>query len=146
MDNVALMTHPTIEDTLRAFENFKAIFLQLARILKTLHENNIVFSDLSSNNIIILTDPLRVRIIDFEGAFEIGTDNPVLVYTPGFAYRDQMYGGTPSFESDYFTLGAVMHFFLAPINQIFVISPRSRFTFLRAVMEDIGFPHSIHNL
>lgn len=146
INNVTLKANPTLEDVEKYFADFKAIFVQLASILKILHEHNVVFSDLSPNNLIILTDPLRVRIIDFEGAFEVDIDKPAFLFTPGFAYRDQMYGGMSTFESDYFSLGAVMHYFLAPINQIFVITPRSRFTFLKSVIEDIGFPESIREM
>lgn len=146
INNLTLMTNPSLEDAEKYFADFKTIFTQLARIVKVLHEHNVVFSDLSPNNLIILTDPLRVRIIDFEGAFEVGVDKPAFLFTPGFAYRDQMYGGVSNFESDYFSLGAVMHYFLAPVNQIFVITPRSRFTFLKAVIEDIGLPDSIREM
>lgn len=143
-NNVILLTEPTIEATERYFASFKEIFSQLARILKALHGLNIVFSDLSPSNVLILTDPLRVRLIDFEASYEIGVDQPARLFTLGFAYRDQMYGEASRFESDYFSLGALMHFFLAPFNQIFGISPKSRFTFLRAVVEDIGFPREVH--
>src|SRR5262249_50291656 len=118
----------------------------VARIVQTLHEHGIVFSDLSSNNLLILPDPLRVRVIDFEAAFEIGVDQPAFVYTPGFTYRDQMYGEVPTFESDYFSLGAVMYYFLAPVNQVFLINPRSRFAFLQSVVSDIGFPEEVHRV
>lgn len=144
--NVTLMTRPSLEDTQRFFADFRTIFVQLARILETLHENDIVFGDLSPNNVIVLQDPLRVRILDFEGATEIGVDRPAHLFTPGFAYRDQMYGRDATPQSDYFALGALMHYFLAPFNQIFPISPRSRFTFLREVTEDVGFPGSIRQV
>jgi len=144
--NVTLKTHPSFEDTQQFYADFRTIFVELTRIIKLLHENNIVFSDISPNNVIVLTDPLRVRIIDFEGAVEVGVDKQALLFTPGFAYRDQIYGGEANFESDYFSLGAVMHYFLAPFNQIFAISPRSRFTFLRSVVADIGFPDEVHEM
>jgi serine/threonine protein kinase len=144
--NVTLKTNPTLADTESFFAEFKEIFCQLARIVQVLHENNVVFADLSPNNVLILSDPLRVRIIDFEGASELGVDKPPLLFTPGFAYRDQIHGKASSFESDYFSLGAMMHYFLAPFNQIFAIAPRSRFTFLRAIAEDIGFPREVHEM
>lgn len=145
-NNVTLMSNPTIEDTRKFFASFKEIFIQLAGVMKVLHDHGIVFSDLSPNNVILLEDPLRVRIIDFEGAVEVGVDRPAFLFTPGFAYRDQMYGEASSFHSDYFALGAVMHYFLAPFNQIFAISPRSRFVFLKSVVDDIGFPDEVHEM
>ncbi len=146
MNNITLVTNPSTEDAERFFRDFKGIFIQLAQTIKALHAQNIVFADLSPNNILVLSDPLRVRIIDFEGAIELGVDSPPLLFTPGFAYGDQMRGKEPSFESDYFSLGAVMHYFLAPFNQIFAIAPRARFTFLKAVVQDIGFPREVHKM
>jgi serine/threonine protein kinase len=144
--NITLKTHPTREDVVKFFADFKQIFTQLAKILQVLHGKNVVFSDISPSNIIILTDPLRVRLIDFEAACVVGVDRPPLLFTLGFAHGDQMYGQASRFESDYFSLGAMMHYFLAPINEIFGISPRSRFTFMKAVIEDIGFPPEVREM
>lgn len=145
-NNVTLLTDPTLGDTVKYFESFKGIFCQLARIVKTLHDMNIVFADLSPSNVLVLPDPFQVRLIDFEAAHELGVDMPPRVYTLGFAYRDQMHGETPRFANDYFALGALMHYFIAPFNQIFGIAPRSRFTFLKAIVEDIGFPREVHQM
>ncbi len=144
-NNVTLVLQPTLEDTKTFYGNFRTIFLQLAEIIKTLHECGIVFSDLSPSNLILMPETLQLKIIDFEGAYEIGVDNPGQLYTPGFA-ADQMFGRTSTFESDYFSLGAIMHFFLSPVNQMFLIHPRARYTFLENVTRDIGFPRSICEL
>lgn len=144
MHNVTLLTSPGVDDMERYFADFRQIFRQLARILQVLHGLDIVFSDLSPSNVLILTDPLRVKIIDFEAAHEIGVDPPARLFTLGFAYRDQMYGESSRFESDYFSLGALMHYYVAPFNQIFGISPKSRFKFLQAIVDDLGFPKEVH--
>jgi hypothetical protein len=142
-NNIILYTHPTASDTERFYQSFKTIFRQVADILKVMHEHQIVFSDLSPNNIVILPETLEAKIIDFESAFETGEDNPILLYTPGFAYADQMQGLPSTFASDYFALGAMMHFFLIPVNQIWMIHPRARYTFVESIVRDIGFPRSI---
>lgn len=144
-NNVTLLNHATLEDTQTFYGNFKTIMLQLAEIIRVLHECGIVFSDLSPGNLILMPDTLELKIIDFEGAFEIGVDNPGQLYTPGFA-ADQMFGRNPTFESDYFSIGAIMHFFLSPVNQIFLINPRARYTFIENVTRDIGFPRSVCEL
>jgi serine/threonine protein kinase len=142
--NLTHFTHPTVEYTREFLRKFKTIFGQLAEILRTIHAHNIVITDFSPNNVIIDPETLKIKLIDFEGAHEIDKDQPVYLYTPGFAPPDQMYGGAVStFESDYFSLGATMHFFLAPVNQIFMIHPKARYTFIKSVIKDIGFPESI---
>lgn len=144
--NITLKTHPSAEDVEKFYNYFRTIFLQLANILKTMHENGIVFTDFSPNNVIVNSETLDVKIIDFEGAYEIGIDIPVQLFTPGFASPDQLSGQNSSFESDYFALGATMHYFLAPVNQIFAIHPKARYTFIKSVIDDIGFPKNLYNL
>jgi serine/threonine protein kinase len=145
-NNVVLFTRPSIADAEKFYHTFKTIFLQLTNILQVMHDNGIVFSDLSPNNVVVLKDSLDIKIIDFEGAFEIGEDAPIMLYTPGFAYADQMQGLPSTFASDYFAMGAIMHFFLTPVNQMWMIHPRSRYTFVRSITKDIGFPQSIADL
>lgn len=145
-NNVVLFTHPTLDDTRKFYDAFKTIFVQLARYLKILHENGIIFSDLSPNNIVVLRDTLEIKLIDFESAFEAGEDNPILLYTPGFAYIDQMQGVASTSASDCFAIGAIMHFFLTPVNQMWMIHPKARYTFVRSVAKDIGFPEAIADL
>ncbi len=72
-------------------------------------------------------------------------DAPGQLFTPGFA-ADQMFGRNPTFESDYFSIGAIIHFFLSPVNQIFLINPKARYTFIENVTRDIGFPKAIPEL
>lgn len=145
-NNVMLFTHPTIENTEKFYHAFKTIFLQLAQCLKSLHDNGVIFSDLSPNNIIVKPDTLEIKIIDFESAFEAGEDNPILLYTPGFAYLDQMQGVASTSASDCFAMGAIMHFFLTPVNQLWMLNPRSRFLFVQNVTRDIGFPPAVADL
>lgn len=145
-NNITLYTHPSLEQAEEFYKNFKTIFLQLTQLVKVMHDHNIVLSDLSPNNVIILADTMQVKLIDFEGAYEVGIDKPIYVYTPGFAYVDQMAGVASNFESDYFSLGASMHYFLAPVNQIFLINPKARYAFMESVTRDIGFPESIRRL
>jgi serine/threonine protein kinase len=143
--NITLRLNPTIEDTKTFYGNFKTIILQLAEIVKALHQCGIVFSDLSPSNLILNPNTLELKIIDFEGAHELGVDKPGQLYTPGFA-ADQMFGRNSTVESDYFAIGAIMHYFLSPVNQIFLVNPKARYTFMENVTRDIGFPKSICEL
>lgn len=144
-NNLTLYVHPSHEQAEEFYRNFKKIFSQVAEIVRRVHECGVVLSDLSPNNIIVLPD-LEIKLIDFEGAHELGVDAPVFIYTPGFAYKDQMNGAASDFASDYFSLGASMHYFLAPVNQIFLINPKARFTFIESVTRDIGFPKTIFEM
>jgi predicted Ser/Thr protein kinase len=145
-NNITLHTHPTAESTEKFYGDFRTLFLQLARVIEAMHENNVVLTDLSPNNVIVQPETMQIRLIDFEGACEREVDQPIYMYTPGFAYADQMAGSASTFESDYFSFGAVMHHFLAPVNQIFLIHPRARYKFIDSVTADIGFPRSVYEI
>ena len=144
-NNITLRFNPTIEDAREFYRNFKTIILQLAEIVKALHQCGIVFSDLSPNNLILAPDSLELKIIDFEGAFEVGVDKPGTLFTPGFA-ADQWFGLNPTVESDYFSIGAIIHYFLTPVNSLFAVNPKARYTFMENVTRDIGFPKSVYEL
>jgi serine/threonine protein kinase len=144
--NVAIHPEPTIDDTALFYSHFRTVFLQLAEILRTLHERRIVFADLSPTNLIVDPQTLKLTILDFEAAHEMDVDAPVRIVTEGFAFIDQTLGQKSTFESDRFALGAVMHFFIWPINGMWNINPRSRHTVIAHVLHDIGFPESIREL
>jgi serine/threonine protein kinase len=144
-NNITLRINPTIEDTRIFYGNFKTIILQLAEIVKAIHECGIVFSDLSPSNLILNANTLELKIIDFEGAYEVGVDEPGRLHTPGFA-ADQAFGRNATVASDYFAIGAIMHHFLSPVNQIFQVHPKARYIFMENVTKDIGFPKIVSEL
>lgn len=144
-NSITLRFNPTLEDAKVFYESFKTIMLQLAEIVKALHECGIVFSDMSPGNLILDPDTLELKIIDFEGACEIGVDKPGQLHTQGFA-ADQAFGRDPTMESDYFSIGAIMHYFLSPVNSLFAVNPKARYTFIENVTRDIGFPKSVCDL
>ncbi|MCD9189245.1 MAG: class III lanthionine synthetase LanKC [Pyrinomonadaceae bacterium] len=143
---LAIKVKATLEDVKSGYEDFQKIFLQLARHLKALHERGIVFTDFSPNNVVINPDTLDVKMIDLEGAFEVGVDKPVRLFTPGFVAPNQNMGEQANFDSDWFSFGAIMHHYLASINQVLSINPKIRYTYLKAVIDDIGFPEEIYTL
>ena len=144
-NSITLRFNPTIEDTRVFYANFKTIILQLAEIVKAIHGCGIVFSDMSPANLILDPDTLELKIIDFEGAYEVGKDKPGQLFTPGFA-ADQAFGRDPTVESDYFSIGAIIHYFLTPVNSMFAVNPKARYTFMENVTRDIGFPKSVCDL
>lgn len=144
--SVSTKVNPTLDDTQTFYNIFQKVFLQFARYLKTIHERNIVFTDISPNNVIINPETLKVTLIDLEGSYEIGVDNSVHLFTPGFMAPGQAMGEEANFQSDWFGFGATMHNFLASINQLFALNPKIRYTYIKSVIEDIGFPEEIYHL
>jgi len=97
------------------------IAARLIDMVAILHRYNIVFGDLSANNLIIDADTLALKLIDFEGAFEPGVDAPTNLFTPGYGRMSRMERDHISFADDYYALGNMLLALLAPnptVNQI----------------------------
>jgi hypothetical protein len=58
----------------RYHQLLRDIFLPLARAVAAFHERGIALCDLSPSNVVVSSDTKRVRLIDFEGAYEAGVD------------------------------------------------------------------------
>lgn len=145
-NNITLLTNPTIDHVRDFYDKFREVFVQLAGHIQQLHQRGIVFSDLSPDNLIISPETHRLWILDFEGAHQTGVDTPITLFTNGFAYADQMNGKPATFESDYFAIGAIMHYMLAPVNEVFLVNPKARYTFIANIIKDIGFPFAVGTL
>jgi serine/threonine protein kinase len=143
--NILLRTRPTEQD----FNEWRVMFSRLAeslvRIVTILHGRNIVFADLSTNNLIVTADA-GLKIIDFEGAHEIGVDRPANLYTPGFASRNRVAGGTAEMEDDHYSVGAVLLAYLLPVNGLLHLNPQARHELLSSISNDVQLPEGMAEL
>ncbi|MBI4871468.1 MAG: protein kinase/lanthionine synthetase C family protein [Candidatus Riflebacteria bacterium] len=115
------------------------IWSGLVEIVTALHGRGIVFGDLSPNNVMVLDRDARdLRIIDFEGAWERGHDQPTLLHTPGFASRRHALRGSVCPEDDLYSLGAMMLCTLFPINGALELDASLKDRFLDAITADLG--------
>lgn len=132
--------NPSLADTRAFYEVFKNVCKSFARAVSVLHEHNIVFGDLSANNIKI--DPVThaVRLIDFEGSFRVGVDEPTYLYTPGF--KDALSvrrNSIANFEDDLYGLAAIMFYTIFPIHALSAVRPDLYDTVLKTVLDDMGW-------
>jgi serine/threonine protein kinase len=132
--------NPSLADTTAFYDVYKKIFSSFARAVSLLHERNIVFGDLSANNIKIDPSTFAVRLIDFEGAFRVGIDEPTFLYTPGF--RDALSvrtNHTPDFADDRYGLAAIMFYTIFPIHALSSLRSDLYDTALKIVLDDLGW-------
>jgi len=123
----------------------KKIWGSLAEGIAKIHEMGIVIGDISMSNIIVEdAENGKVRMIDFEGAWEIGKDSPPNVKTPGFSSdkSQEEYGK----ENDIFALGAIMLGTLLSINNVFDVESSLKNVFIDSLGHDLGIPNSILKL
>lgn len=141
--NVLLRTRPQAGDYQKWCDAVKAAAVSLANILDVLHRNNIVFADLSPNNLMVTKGGAELKIIDFEGAHQTGIDRPSTLYTPGFTSPQRISGRTAEFHDDYYSAGAVLLAYLFPINGLLHLRPEAKYEFIEAIRENIHLPSSI---
>jgi predicted Ser/Thr protein kinase len=106
----------------------------------TLHEQNIIFGDLSPNNIMINEETLKTTLIDFEGAYEPGVDKPVNIFTPGFAENTRMDRDETEFSDDYFALGATLISMIMPNTCLMHLKSDYVDELFKELQHDIGLP------
>jgi serine/threonine protein kinase len=142
---VVALANPDLKKVEAFWEEYKRIFLQIARLLETLHQHGIVFMDFSHNNVLIGNDGKDLKLIDLEGAFEAGVDAPSHLLTPGFTSVSDL-NVAPGFANDYYAFGAAMLSYIIPINAIILLDPQAPARFLQSITEDFGLPQELERL
>jgi predicted Ser/Thr protein kinase len=113
----------------------------ISSIIK-LHEQNIIFGDLSPNNVMINEETLKTTLIDFEGAYEPGVDKPVNIFTPGFAENARMDRDVTDFSDDYFALGATLVSMIMPNTCLMQLKSDYVDSLFKELQHDIGLPNA----
>lgn len=143
--NILLRTRPTRDDYHRWYQMFRFICRSLLAALDVLHNRKIVFADLSTNNLIVPAGTEQVKLIDFEGAYQIDVDPPMTLYTPGFVSHDRLAGSVAGISDDYFSLGAVLFAYLFPGNSFFHLRPAALREFMEDIRRDALLPAGVAN-
>jgi serine/threonine protein kinase len=139
--NILLRTRHTVRECEEWCALFSRLSADLMAILNILHRRKIIFADLSANNLIITTKG-DLKIIDFEGAHQCDVDPPANIYTPGFVSQHRVSGGQARWEDDYYSAGAVLLYYLFPINALLHLNPQARHDLLASIQNDIHLPAS----
>jgi serine/threonine protein kinase len=140
--NILLRTRPSNEDYRTWYETFRMIALQLSEIVRVLHSRNIVFADFSTSNLVVEKRTNKLKLIDFEAAYEIGIDQPTGICTPGFTAQRVLDGAVASREDDYYSVGAVLMAYLLPINGLFQFKREAKEEFIGLIQRDARLPKS----
>ncbi|MFY0255405.1 protein kinase [Chitinophaga sp. 30R24] len=99
-------------------------FLQILNIIQKIHDLGYVHRDIQDGNFIV-DDKGIVNIIDFELSYKISTNEPNPPYvlgTFGYMAPEQENSEDPCFESDIYSLGALLVFILTFIHPSKIIS------------------------
>jgi serine/threonine protein kinase len=141
--NVLLRTRAERRHFDEWYQDFRLVFIDLVRAISILHGRNIVFGDLSTTNVMLLAGKKGLKLIDFEGAYEIGVDPASNFYTPGFVSPKRVLGSAASVEDDYYSLGAVLLAHLFPVNGLFHLEPDAKQRIITAIQQDAQIPPAV---
>jgi serine/threonine protein kinase len=135
-------TRPTENIRRNAYDVWRRQFIEISGAIAALHSQNIVFSDLSPGNVLLLRDG-GIRLIDFEGSWEANVDAPTGLNTPGFAphHAPERAGSSPS--ADLYALAAMMVASVFAITRAFESRPDDVHSIVREVLGDAGIPEPI---
>lgn len=140
--NILLRTRPSESDFQYWYKTFRHLSRRLLEIIEILQSRNVVFSDLSPNNLIVTEDGNDLRVIDFEAAYQLGVDEPTSLFTPGFAPTGRE-GGARGFDHDRYSAGAVLMAYLFPVNSFFHLRPDAKEEFLKSIQRDARLPGDV---
>lgn len=141
--NILLRTRAEHADYQQWYRGFRELVLSLIRIVDVLHAHDIVFGDLSPNNLLVLPGSSELKLIDFEGAYQENVDPAASLYTPGFTSPRRLKGMHGSFEDDCYSLAAVIFSTLYPVNGLFHFQPEAKKTMLDSIRRDAHLPPAV---
>ncbi|SEA07935.1 class III lanthionine synthetase LanKC [Alkalimonas amylolytica] len=140
--NKLIHTGSSREEMQAWLEELILLAKQLLNMVEQLHESNILFGDLSLNNIMIDLDTKQLKLIDFEAAFEPGVDASINICTPGYARWERTGADEVSWQDDYYALGCVLLAMLVPNTTLINLRPEYPRVFLQELQQDIGLPQA----
>lgn len=144
--NILLRTRPSDQEFETWYLTFRRFSAKLLEILDILRSRNVVFSDLSPNNLIVTGDGRDLKLVDFEGAYQLGVGQPTSLFTPGFVSPKRRPGAAGDFEDDRYAAGAVLISYLLPVNEFFHLQPGSKERFIAAIQRDARLPGDVARL
>lgn len=89
---------------------FVNYLIQIVDLLNTLHKNNVVHRDATSNNFIIMPNG-KVAVIDMELSYNLAQQAPAPPFqlgTHGYMSPEQLKTETPTIKEDVFSVGAML--------------------------------------
>jgi serine/threonine protein kinase len=143
--NILLRTKPTQQERRQWWMMVRSTAEKLLAMVKVLHNKKIVFSDLSPLNLMICRNGTELKLIDFEGAYQPGIDQPANVYTPGFVSPSRLRGNPGTFSDDFYSAGAVLISYMLPVTPLFHLKPQARDEVISMLKKE-GMPDDLEDL
>ncbi len=134
------------ESPAESFAMFRDTALKLIAALRTVHTHGVVLRDLTRSNTLVTPDG-RIRFIDLEFAYEVGTEDAVLwVQTPGYASPEQLRSQHPTYRDDHYSLGVLLLDILTFNASGLDLNREGILAGLRLALRDLRLPAGLETL
>ncbi len=137
-----MLVRPSRDDSSRFYEVFRKTFSSFLNAVASAHAHGVVLGDLSAANLKIDPDTYTVRLIDFEGSFRAGIDEPPLLFTRGFKDPKREYAREHAFSDDHYAAAAIMLYTLFPIAALSSLRSDLYETVFRTFVNEAGWGHT----
>lgn len=127
-------------------DKLKVVWVGLAKALAKIHSAGVVCGDLSLKNIIFNVQSGALVIVDLEGAWLNGIEDPMEVHTPGYCDWEQVRrSAMRGMSEDLFGMASIMLGTMLPISGMLDLDKSSGFRFAKALGSELGVPTSVQH-
>ncbi len=144
--SIVIRTNPSKSEIEAFLERYVRVYSNIAVAFAKIHEYGVVFTDVSHYNVLVDDDSDGITLIDFEGAYQLGIDNPTSLFTPGFAPASALSGSSPTQRDDCYGLGGLLLAGLMPINALSNVKAHPEQTFVPHIIRDFCLPQELGDL
>ena len=136
-----LRTRATGQDLREYQRTVMDVARALYRVIAIVHEHSIVFGDLSPSNLLWQEDTKSFKLIDFEGACEVGIDPPAILSTDGFgAPGVGIAGRGATFDDDWYAFASLLLTYALGVAAMFSLDRSAVAGRVKQVLADAQFP------
>lgn len=118
------------------FKRISGIGVSIIEIINALHQKNVIYGDLSANNVIIEETSSRVRLIDFESSFIEGQSKAPNIHTTGYIRPGREQRNFAEKLDDQYALGCLLLYMVSPGFLTMALMPGYADMALEMLMKD----------
>lgn len=125
------------------FHRIREMIRKIVNAVTIVHQYQIVLRDLTKTNVLFMPDD-SIRLIDFELAYEMDRDDPVVAgSTFGYASPQQLSNQVPQPSDDFYALGALLVDIISVRASGLYLNRSGVLNSIRQTLDDLGLPHNL---
>jgi hypothetical protein len=119
------------------------ILQNLIKVVLAIHKSHVIIGDIAPQNILLDTDSLEIKLIDFEGAYEVKQGD---FYAPITSMGFSQHKSHPTEADDWHALTNIALHLLHPVCVYFSLNPKQKDLFWKALLQHYSLPSKLAQL